>query len=430
MKHKILFLSYTDEGGAGKANVNMAKALISLGNEVQFLVAKKTAKENFIIEVNLSSKPIIYPTFFKRNMDRIIHLLVNKKESELQKKKKKKYIEKYYYYNEDESYSKYKYEDILPFISIHPDIVIGGWISNFINLDTLGKIASYFHAKPFVLMNDMAHLTGGCHYNWNCSKYIQNCENCPALGENTVKNQSLINLKNKKNSITKYNIQIIGGSKDNIQEARNSTLYKNQKEIKAINGILDFNLFNDKKREIAKQVFDISKDAKVVLSGASYINDPRKGFDKLQDSLNHLNKILNKEKKEIIYIVVGSNNHFEYNFSNIEVRKMESITDKLMFSLLYQASDVFASPSVQDTGPAMVVEALASGTPVVGYEIGFVKTFVTNNENGFTISKFNTLEFAEKIFELLFKSDSTDLTKNAINSVKDSFSTKQFESFF
>lgn len=428
MKHRILFLCQTDEGGAGKANVSMAKALISLGNEVQFLVAKKTSKEDFITQVNLPLKPIIYPSFLQRNKNRIFRLLVKKKTAELPKTKQ--YNDEYCYYNEVESDSNYTFEDILPFISINPEIVIGGWISYFINLDTLGRIASHFQAKPFVQMNDMAHLTGGCHYNWECVGYTHNCENCPALGEHTDKNQSLINLQNKKNSIEKYKIQVIAGSKDNIIEARNSTLYKNQKDIKAINGILDFNLFNAKKRDIAKQVFDISKETKVVLSGASYINDPRKGFDKLQESLKHLNKLLVKEKKKITYIIVGNNNHFEYNYSNIEVRKMESVSDKLIFSLLYQAADVFASPSVQDTGPAMVIEALASGTPVVGYEIGFVETFVANNKNGFIISKFDTIYFAEKIFELLFNSNSADLATNAINSVKDAFSIKQFENFF
>lgn len=426
MKQKILFLSHTDSGGAGKANVNIAKALISIGNEVQFLVAKKTTNEDFITQIDLPAYPVIHSSFLKRNLNRFIHLLGIKK-TEI--RPKIKYVDEYCYYNEDEKKSYYEFGDILPYISIKPTIVIGGWISFFINLETLGQIASHFKALPFVQMNDMAHLTGGCHYNYDCLGYTKNCANCPALEENTNKDQSLINLQNKKKSIEKYNIQIIAGSENNIAEARNSTLYKNQKEIKSINGIIDFDLFNDKKREIAKQVFDIQKNKKIVLSGASSIKDPRKGFDKLQKSLYSLNELLIEQNKEIIYIIVGSANDFEYDFSNIEVRKMESVSNKLIFSLLYQAADVFASPSVQDTGPVMVIEALACGTPVVAYEIGFAKTFVWNGDNGFVIPDFDTLEFATKIFDILFKPGCLKTTERSVTNVKNSFSAKQFENF-
>ena len=52
MKKNFLFLSYTDEGGAGKANVNISKALLSEGHSVEFLVSKKTTNETFIKEIN------------------------------------------------------------------------------------------------------------------------------------------------------------------------------------------------------------------------------------------------------------------------------------------------------------------------------------------------------------------------------------------
>lgn len=428
MKQKILFLSYMDHLGAGAANVNIAKAMISVGHEVQFLTVIKKSTESFVSQVSKTPQPYIQPSFFSRNTKRIKNILFRKKTEAAPAVKQ--YNSDYCYFNEDESQSEFTLQDILRFVNITPDIVIGGWISLFINLETLGEIASHFNAKAYVLMNDMAHLTGGCHYTWNCLGYTENCENCPALGENTMKDQSSANLQTKMQSIRKYNIQIIAGSAGNIIEARSSTLYKNQDQIKAINGILNFDLINPKKRKIAKQVFDIPQDKKVVLSGASYIYDPRKGFDKLQDSLHHLNNILIKENKKILYIIVGNDNHYDYNFSHIEVKKMDSVSDKLIFSLLYQAADVFASPSVQDTGPVMVIEALASGTPVVGYQLGFVETYVTDNKNGFVIPKFDTVLFAEKIFYLLFTTDSENFKENSVNSVKDAFSVKQFENFF
>ncbi len=427
-KQRFLFLNYADNGGAGIANLNIAKALLSLGHEVLFLVANKQSNLDFVVEIKKNPQPIIYLTFWQRNLTRIRNRILPPKKTD--KPKVPHYNSEYYYYNTDEQQSPFDLGEILPHVHFSPNIIIGGWISFFVNLEVIGKIATIFNAKAYVQMNDMAHLTGGCHYNSDCLEYTQSCEKCPALGENTNKKQSSINLQNKKKYIEKYNIEVIAGSEGNIQEARRSTLYKNQKNIRVINGILDFYVFNNKKRDIAKQVFDIPVNKKVIFSGANLIDDQRKGFDKMLVSLTHLNELLVKEKKEIVYIIAGSNNNFNYNFSNIEVRKMDRISDKILFSLLHQSADVYASPSVQDTGPVMVIQALASGTPVVGYQLGFVETFVRNNENGFVIPKFDTQLFAEKIFEVLYFSDFDTLSVNAMKSVKDSFSNKQFEFFF
>ena len=80
----------------------------------------------------------------------------------------------------------------------------------------------------------------------------------------------------------------------NIEEISNSFLFKKQNDIKLINGAIDFSLFNDKRRDIAKKAINISDTQKVILSGAFYIPDPRKGFKELQKTLALLNDILDK----------------------------------------------------------------------------------------------------------------------------------------
>ncbi|SFM99654.1 Glycosyl transferases group 1 [Algoriella xinjiangensis] len=427
MKHKILFLSYTDQGGAGIANVNVAKAFIERGHEVLFLVAKKTSTEMFIKEVNKKKIITQKKTFFDK--------IKNRFKYEITRNFKKKtveanYVSKYYYYNEDETFSQYSLDEILSHITFQPNIIIAGWISYFINLETLGKLASRYHAQSYILMNDMAPITGGCHYAWDCLGYISGCNSCPALGNRTDQNQSFQNLELKRKSIQKYNIQVIAGSKGTLIEAKQSTLYKDQKTFKRINGLLNYNLFNTKKRHIAKQVFEFPEDHKVILTGASYIRDPRKGFDKLSDALVFLDSMLVSKKVFVTLVMVGNDNYYDFQFNNINVIKYNSISEKILFSLLYQSADVYVSPSVEDSGPAMVIEALASGTPVVGFEIGFVEEYVKNGENGFIIPKFDKKQMAERIFDVLYKFPQQKMQEKATESVEKAFSLQQIDDFF
>jgi glycosyltransferase involved in cell wall biosynthesis len=79
------------------------------------------------------------------------------------------------------------------------------------------------------------------------------------------------------------------------------------------------------------------------------------------------------------------------------------------------------SPSIEDCGPMMIVESLACGTPVIGFDIGLVSSLISNGENGFKIKKFDTLNMSEKIVEILsFESNHFDT--QCINTVKYKFS--------
>ena len=423
MKKNFLFLSYTDEGGAGKANVNISKALLSEGHSVEFLVSKKTTNETFIKEINKNiEKKQVKKSIFERLINKIINKFKRKKTNPI-------FDTKYCYYNIDESYSNISLEDILKTVENKPDIIIGGWISHFINLENLGKTGEYFKAKVYVLMNDMAHLTGGCHYNWGCKGYENNCYPCPA-NSNISYLQSQKNLFFKKDSIERYNIEVIAGSKENIEEISNSFLFKIQNDIKLINGAIDFSLFNDKRRDIAKKAINISDTQKVILSGAFYIPDPRKGFKELQKTLALLNDILEEKSKKITFIVIGNNCIYNFKYKNIDFIHFEGIKHQTLYSLIHQAADVYVSPSLEDTGPAIVIEALACGTPVVGFEIGFVKNFIEDDYNGFKIHKDDFHTFAKKIYNILFDSDNESLRKNAIETVKQSFSSNYINKSF
>jgi glycosyltransferase involved in cell wall biosynthesis len=69
--------------------------------------------------------------------------------------------------------------------------------------------------------------------------------------------------------------------------------------------------------------------------------------------------------------------------------------------LLYQAADVFAFSTFYEHHPFAVLEALATGLPVVTTTVGGIPETIKNGKNGFLVEPFNSRQFSEKILYLL-----------------------------
>ena len=68
---------------------------------------------------------------------------------------------------------------------------------------------------------------------------------------------------------------------------------------------------------------------------------------------------------------------------------------------LYQAADVFAFSTFYEHHPFAVLEALATGLPVVTTNVGGIPETIESGKNGFLVDPFNPKPFGEKILYLL-----------------------------
>lgn len=66
----------------------------------------------------------------------------------------------------------------------------------------------------------------------------------------------------------------------------------------------------------------------------------------------------------------------------------------------YWAMDVFAHPSGEETGPLAVLEAAATGLPVVATDVGMVSNFVRDGHSGFVVDVGDTAQMAERLLTL------------------------------
>ncbi|MCI5141638.1 MAG: glycosyltransferase, partial [Candidatus Electrothrix sp. ATG1] len=70
-------------------------------------------------------------------------------------------------------------------------------------------------------------------------------------------------------------------------------------------------------------------------------------------------------------------------------------------SALYSSADVFVIPSMMDNLPNTVLEAMSSGTPCAGFEIGGIPDMITHKVNGYLAKPFEAEDLANGIIWML-----------------------------
>ena len=91
----------------------------------------------------------------------------------------------------------------------------------------------------------------------------------------------------------------------------------------------------------------------------------------------------------------------------------------------YQAADIFLFTSLTDTQGIVILEAIASGLPVVALKDDAFKEFVIDNKNGFLIKRAFRHNFAQKIVELLEKPALYKKLSNASLQISQGFSERK-----
>ncbi len=432
MSKKILILSTGDVNGAYEAMYKVAHIMKNMGHEVAMCVKHKTKNEEFIKAYSHPSSIAAQPGILTKVINKVKTEIGLTKPKEV--KKTLSTDRKYSFFSKDESAENINAESLLKTVGFIPDFIFVGMTIDFLNTTDLLNIYNITKAKIYNITVDMNHFTGGCHFSWGCEGYVRGCdETCPAIIKEDEKVVAKNNFDRKYSNAQKANFQIIAGSGLTLEQAQKSKIYREQEIIYNINSLIDTTLLNDKNKSIAKRIFSLSDDRFYILTGAQNMEDPRKGFEYLIGALEILDQELPQELKDKIVLLVVSNSvNEEFDRVTFTKQKIDYIKDYRLLALLYQAADLFVNSSIEDSGPMMVSEALACGTPVVGFDTGVITNMVIDDYNGYKAPLKDSKKLAEgikKIFEL--KKDSYNIfSKNAIHQVEEFSSYEYAEEIF
>ena len=152
--------------------------------------------------------------------------------------------------------------------------------------------------------------------------------------------------------------------------------------------------------EAARRQFGLGKEPVVLFVGSLI---PRKGLPFLVEAA----KKVVKEHADAKFVVVGDGPQKNQIVSSLEkanllgnFKFLANVKDDAL-PALYNCADVFALPSIQEGQGIVLLEAEASGKPVVAFDIGGVNEAVRNVETGLLVKRGDTVALADALLRLL-----------------------------
>jgi len=292
------------------------------------------------------------------------------------------------------------------------DVLHLHWINQgFLSLQGIQELSLL--GKPMVwTLHDMWAFTGGCHYSRGCDHFQESCGHCPYL-----KNPSPSDLSHRiwarKQHLFPKNIQFITCSAWLASVARSSSLLKNY-PITNIPNPIDVTFFKPLS-ETERRNFRLSKginpQSRLLLFAAMNVSEERKGFRFLQEALDFLKSQHPDFQLEIL--VIGKSQPEILSALPYPVHALGMIKDQQELIRIYGSADVFVIPSLEDNLPNTVMEALACGTPVAGFQTGGIPEMVGHLEQGFIAPQGDSRKLAEGIYWVLNKADTSVLRVRA-----------------
>lgn len=292
----------------------------------------------------------------------------------LSKRMKQKDTDEYCFFNPSFYYAK-NAKQILKKATIQPDMIIICLHDFFTSPKTINELYQQTKAQIIVLMCDPNIMTGGCHYPIECKGYQSNCNNCPVLldkgGAGRMFSEKLKYLK-------EIPLILVGTSYD-LNRAKLSPILSDKKQIKWLT-LPPIPFVSNK--ETARQEFGISNDDFVVIAGGGALDDKRKGFNYIFESLKSLNKEISGSRR-VTFLLLGNDKGETLDFGDkIKVIRPGFLKLEGLLNAFY-ASDVFCSSSVDDTGPYMIVYSVACGVPVISFPVGQAVDLVLHKKTGY-----------------------------------------------
>ncbi|NLT49847.1 MAG: glycosyltransferase [Ignavibacteria bacterium] len=354
-------------------------------NNVKILTNVKAGEENqFVIRF----KPK-YPILI------IIAKIIKNIEEKFRKRNPK-----YYMASVDMFFTNIWSDGILKALPFKPDIIFYLHPVNYLTMRDLHIVSKKCEAPLLIYMMDMAILTGGCHYAWDCKGYKSDCGKCPGLHSSNSYDKTSEVIKLKKKYIKDSEIYPVAASAWQWNQLNESSVFENQKKYKIMSPTNETLFYpGDKVKE--REFLGIPKNKKIIFFGAVYEHEERKGFAQLLEIIKILYKISGeKEKSEIHFIIAGKfSEKFEKEipFGKTQIGFLPH--DKL--SAAYRAADIYLNSSIEDSGPTMINQAVMSGTPVVCFEMGVAPDLVINGVTGFKVDLYDCRALAEALLKLL-----------------------------
>ena len=235
--------------------------------------------------------------------------------------------------------------------------------------------------------------------------------------------------------ISKYADRVVVVS-DSVKQHLIKSNYYNKVDINIIYNGIDRNKFNaDNDTEYLKKEFNI-RENDIIVGMIGRVNS----WKGQGDFIKAVSPILKKYQNVKAMMVGGVFEGEEWRIEQLkELINKDENSNRILYSNfrkdvpnIHNLFDIFVLPSTNpDPLPTVVLEAMATGKPVVGYRHGGICEMVKENETGLLVEPLNTVELSEKIEELISNEEKRkEYGIKSSSRQKDEFSIESYVSKF
>lgn len=343
---KIVHINTYDYGGAAKAALEIHEGLLKQGLDSNFLCLHDSGK--FIrnkkvfpkYTTKIVTKFFLKTGLYKTNAERNYRNLISSSN-----------YDQFTFPNTDFDITSHKLVQEADIIHLH-------WVGNFLDYKSFfSKIE-----KPIVwTLHDKNPAMGGYHLeiDYYRENNLQDLE------------KKLVNIKH--NALKRLdNISIVCPSRSLMRYSERSKILKRFPHHNIPNCV-NLDRFHNQDKNSLKRLFKIP-DSKIHFLASEYNkNIFHKGFDILEKAITNIDK-------EKAHFTLLSNSNKEETGENYTI--IPKATDDRYLNLLYTSADALIISSREENLPNMMLESMASGTPVLGFPAGGLKDVIDDYFNG------------------------------------------------
>ena len=367
---KVVHISFSDTGGSGSAAIRLHRGLLDAGVDSKFLCFNKNSFEEKVYQY----QDKVALNFFKRLIQKLGIPVTKEKANQ---RKLKKYKGDYEIF----SFPCTDFNVLSTSIVKDADIINLHWIADYLDYPTF---FSGIKIPVVWTLHDKNPTLGGFH-----------------LLTDKERNPLFLMLENKL-SEKKYeyikkatNLNVVSPSQFLLNYSKSSKNLGKFQHHHIANSI-DTNVFKHYEQDIAKKVFNLPLNKKIILflDSISY----HKGADAVVKCID------NNKYEDIQFVALG----IGYTSQHSNVINIKKIENESLMAQLYSSADLFILPSREDNLPNMMLEALACGTPVLGFPTGGIIDVIENGFNGLVTSELSANALHIGITDFFSMSDCFD----------------------
>jgi glycosyltransferase involved in cell wall biosynthesis len=218
-----------------------------------------------------------------------------------------------------------------------------------------------------------------------------------------------LNIEENANLLAEYSDKVVFPSDFVKEKFKTISRIDDKKSIILPQGLYKNNKYKESKHEARKELrerLSLPENAKIIL-GVGF-GDHRKGLDLFVE----VAKIITEERKDVYFLWVG-NIHPEIEaMIGHEVKANKNIilhSAQKDVSLFYAGADVYILTSREDPFPAVVLEAMDVGLPVIGFHGAGGFQDIVNENTGALVPYLDVNAMAKEIINLLDDSQKKEL---------------------